>query len=124
LQYTKLDEFWRIVKLSKNWSDIILKNTLHPKTVDEAVELLISILEDRHKMLLSILKEDELTDLHFGLGLSIRNGFGLHDADSKLLLRDCGSDNSDDASAVIIKALWTKLKRDDWESKNSPLVSQ
>jgi len=110
--------------LSKNWSDIILKNTLHPKTVDEAVELLISILEDRHKMLLSILKEDELTDLHFGLGLSIRNGFGLHDADSKLLLRDCGADNSDDASAVIIKALWTKLKRDDWESKNSPLVSQ
>ena len=43
--------------MSKNWSDIILKNTLHPKTVDEAVELLISILEDRHKMLLSILKD-------------------------------------------------------------------
>ena len=67
--------------MSKNWSDIILKNTLHPKTVDEAVELLISILEYRHKMLLSILKEDELIDLHFGLGLSIRNAFGLHDAD-------------------------------------------
>ena len=74
-------------------------------------------------MLLSILKEDELIDLHFGLGLSIRNSFGLHDANSKLL-RDCGSDNPDDASAVIIKALWTKLKRDDWESKNSPLDSR
>ena len=58
--------------MSKNWSDIILKNTLHPKTVDEAVELLISILEDRHKMLLSILKED---DLLIGLGVSIRNAF-------------------------------------------------
>jgi len=31
----------------------------------------------------SILKEDELIDLHFGLGLSIRNAFGLHDANSK-----------------------------------------
>ena len=100
--------------MSKNWSDIILKNTLHPKTVDEAVELLISILEYRHKMLLSILKEDELIDLHFGLGLSIRNAFGLHDADSKLL-SDCGSDNPDDASAVIIKALWTRLKQNNWE---------
>ena len=57
--------------MSKNWSDIFLKNSLHPETVDEAVELLISILEDRHKMLLSILKEDELGDLHFGFGLSI-----------------------------------------------------
>jgi hypothetical protein len=31
------------------------------------------------------MKNDELIDLHFGLGLSIRNAFGLHD-DSKLLL--------------------------------------
>jgi hypothetical protein len=89
---------------------------MQPETVDEAVELLISILEDRHKILLSILKEDELIDLHFGLGLSIRNAFGLHDADSKLL-SDCGSDNPDDASAVIIKALWTRLKQDNWESE-------
>ena len=97
---------------------------MQPETVDEAVEWLITVLEDRHKMLLTIMREDELIDLHFGLGPSIRNAFGLHDADSKQLLRDCGSDNPDDASAVIIKALWTKLKRDDWESKNSPLVSR
>jgi len=102
--------------LSNNWSDIFLKNTMHPETVDEAVELLMTIFEDRHKMLLSISKEDELTDLHFGLGLSIRNAFGLHDTDSKLL-SDCGSDNPDDASAVIIKAVWNKLKHDDWESE-------
>jgi Domain of unknown function (DUF6794) len=61
---------------------------MQPETVDEAAELLISILEDRHNILLSILKEDERIDLHFGLGLSIRNTFGLHDADNKQLLRD------------------------------------
>ena len=58
------------------------------------------------------MREDELIELHFGLGLSIRNAFGLHDADSKLF-RDCGVDNADDASSVIIKALWNKLKHDD-----------
>ena len=84
---------------------------MQPETVDEAVERLITLLEDRHKMLLTIMREDELTDLHFGLGLSIRNSFGLHDADSKLL-RDCGVDNPDDASEVIIKALWNQLKHD------------
>jgi hypothetical protein len=102
---------WSFVKLTKDWSDVFLKNTMQPETVDEAVEWLITVLEDRHKMLLTIMREDELIDLHFGLGLSIRNSFGLHDADGKLF-RDCGVDNSDDASDVIIKALWNKLKHD------------
>ena len=98
--------------MTNNWADIFLKNTMPPETVDEAVELLMTVLEDRHKMLLAIMREDELIDLHFGLGLSIRNAFRLHDADSTLL-RDCGSDNPDDTSAVIIKALWNKLKHDE-----------
>jgi len=100
--------------VTNNWVKVLLNNTMQPETVDEAVELLISVLEDRHKMLLTILKEDDLIDLYFGLGLSIRNSFGLHEADSKLL-RDCGLDNPDDASGVIIRALWNKLKHDDCE---------
>lgn len=103
--------------MTYNWADIFLKNTLLPETVDEAVEWLITVLEDRHKMFLSILQEDDLIDLHFGLGLSIRNAFRLHDANSKLL-SDCGVDNPDDASCVIIKALWNKLQHDDWEKEN------
>lgn len=75
--------------MANNWVNVFLNNSMQPETVDEAAELLITVLEDRHNILLSILKEDELIDLHFGLGLSIRNAFGLHDADSKLL-RDCG----------------------------------
>jgi hypothetical protein len=102
---------WSFVKLTKDWSDIFLKNTMLPETVGEAVEWLITVLEDRHKMFLTLMREDELIELHFGLGLSIRNSFGLHNADCKLF-RDCGVDNSDDASDVIIKALWNKLKHD------------
>jgi hypothetical protein len=58
--------------LTNNWSDIILQNTLQPETIEEAVEQLRTVLEDRHKMHLSILKED---DLLIGLGVSIRNAF-------------------------------------------------
>ena len=96
--------------MANNWVNVFFSNSMQPETVDEAVELLISILEDRHKILLSILKEDELIDLHFGLGLSIRNAFGLHDPGSKLLA-SCGVVHPDDASGVIIQALWIKLTR-------------
>jgi hypothetical protein len=78
---------------------------MQPETVDEAVEWLITVLEDRHKMLLTIMREDELIDLHFGLGPSIRNAFGLHDADSKLR-HNCGIDNPDDASGVRRQLSW------------------
>jgi hypothetical protein len=104
--------------LSTNWSDIILKNSLHPKTVDETVELLINILEDKDMIQLADINTDKLIDLHYGLGLSIRNGFGLYDAHSKQLLHDCGSDNADDASPSIIKALSARLKQEGWGREN------
>jgi hypothetical protein len=37
-------------------------------------------------MFLSILQEDDLIDLHFGLGLSIRNAFRLHDANNAVFV--------------------------------------
>ena len=75
--------------MANNWVNVFFSNSMQPETVDEAVELLISVLEDRHKTLLTILKEDDLIDLHFGLGLSIRNAFRLHEVYSKLH-SDCG----------------------------------
>jgi len=108
-----------LVKLSKNWSDIISKNSLHPKTFDETVEWLINILEDKDKIQLAKLNTDKIIDLHFGLGSSIRNGFGLYDANSKQLLHDYGSDNADDASVSIIHALCARLKQNGWGIINS-----
>ncbi|NOS75001.1 MAG: hypothetical protein HOP36_10815 [Methyloglobulus sp.] len=55
------------------------------------------------------MSESELIDLHFGLGLAVRNAFGLHDRGSTLRL-SCGTEHPDDASQIIIQALWEKVK--------------
>jgi len=80
-----------------------------PETVNDAVDLLMRILTDEQKNEIAALQEDDLIDLHFGLGLAIRNAFGLHDLDSKLLA-DCGTKHPDDAAGVVINELWKRLK--------------
>jgi hypothetical protein len=50
-----------------------------------------------------------LINLHFSLGIAIRNAFGLHNADSKLLASSDIATHPDDVSGVIIKAFWDKL---------------
>jgi len=80
-----------------------------PKTVNDAVDLLMRILTDEQKDEIRALKEDDLIDLHFGLGLAIRNAFGLHDLDSKLLA-DCGTKHPDDGAGIVVNELWKRLK--------------
>jgi len=79
-----------------------------PETVNDAVDLLMRILTDEQKNEIAALQEDDLIDLHFGLGLAIRNAFGLHDPNSKLLA-DCGTKHPDDGAWVVVKNLHTKL---------------
>jgi hypothetical protein len=83
-----------------------------PKTVEEAVALLVGRLSDEDRSLLRSLPADELTwRLHFTLGMAIRNNFGLWGG-SVDLLRSCGSDtmSADDASSVIIRVLRERLR--------------
>ena len=83
-----------------------------PETVSDAVELLLSILNNEQKSNIAAMKEDDLIDLHFGLGMEIRNAFGLHDLGSKLLA-DCGTPHPDDGVGVVVKKLWEQLKHGD-----------
>ena len=83
-----------------------------PETVAEAVEMLLGLLSVEEKFEIAVMPKDKLFDLHFGLGLAIRNAFGLHDSGSKLL-SSCGTSHSEDASWVIISALWRALQT--WE---------
>jgi len=80
-----------------------------PKTVEEAVDLLLMLLSDDNKQNIKNTSEEDLVLLHMGLGASIRNEFGLW-KDNKELLKACGKECPDDSSSVIIKALWKKLK--------------
>jgi hypothetical protein len=64
-----------------------------PKTVDEAVALLVGRLSDKDKTLVRSLPEEELTErLHFTLGMAIRNDLGLWGENTDLL-KSCGSEH-------------------------------
>ena len=95
-----------------------------PKTIDEAVDRLISTMFKEDREALRNTTEDDLILCHFGLGAYIRNEFGLW-GDNKELLKSCGSEeytdspygdylpmivHPDDASMVIVKAIWGRLR--------------
>jgi len=82
-----------------------------PETVTESVDQLLIMLTDDQKTEISALAEDDLIDLHFTLGLAVRNAFGLHDLGGKFIA-DCGVVHPDDAAGVIVKALWDKLTQE------------
>ena len=95
--------------MTTNWPTFLQDNFKLPETVDEAVDRLMMVLDDEQKIALATLQEDDLINLHFSLGIAIRNAFGLHNADSKLLASCDIATHPDDVSEVIIKALWEQL---------------
>jgi Domain of unknown function (DUF6794) len=90
-------------------NNLISEGSYLPDTIAEAVDRLLMVLSDEQKLVIAVMDEEDLIDLHFGLGTSIRNAFRLHDPESKLLA-SCGTVHPDDASGVIIKELWNQLK--------------
>jgi hypothetical protein len=95
--------------LTTNWPTFLQDNFKLPKTVDEAVDRLMLVLDDEQKIDIATLQEDDLIYLHFSLGMAIRNAFGLHNADSRLLASCDTATQPDDVSEVIIKALWEQM---------------
>jgi len=85
-----------------DWSNQLDNIIKVPKTVDEAVDRLMSVLDDEHKLIVASMQEDELIDLHFSLGTDIRNSFGLHNENSPLLKSLGLFVHPDDVSMVII----------------------
>jgi hypothetical protein len=94
--------------LTKNWTDNFQQNFQLPETVNEAVDRLMLILNGEQKIALAGMQEEDLSNLHFSLGMAIRNAFELHEPGSKLLASCCVA-HPEDASGVIVKALWDKL---------------
>jgi hypothetical protein len=88
--------------------------TEHPKTVDEAVNCLISNLSLKDKSTITKMSEADLTNLHPTLGLGIRNRL-LYPRNDNLLesCRQVAGDKYvhwDQAASIIIKELWEKLR--------------
>ncbi|MDO8846583.1 DUF6794 domain-containing protein [Methylicorpusculum sp.] len=105
--------------MSNNWPTFLQDNSRYPETVAEAVDRLMELLSGEEKLAISVMPEEGLIDLHFNLGTTIRNAFGLHEQGSKLL-DSCNqtlhpgalyfSVHPDDASEVIIGKLWKELQ--------------
>lgn len=114
-----------------------------PRSVAEAVERLARELSQAEKDAIAEMAEGDLSELHFGLGMWVRNEFGLWQ-DNRALLLDCQrikfNDSPslpqeflsalpkewleadslapkmplfihpDDASGLILRALWARLR--------------
>lgn len=81
----------------------------YPKTVQEAVRTLLSDMTEEEKNLIRNSTEDELVHFHPSLGKYIRNRFELW-GDNYELLISCGVVHPDDASRVIMQAVWQAVK--------------
>jgi hypothetical protein len=96
---------WSFIKLTKKWPDFFQQTAKPPETVDEVVEILTPILGADEKTTIEAIREEDLTDLHFELGMAISNAFGLHEPGSQLSV-SCGAAHPDDESEMAVKMLW------------------
>ena len=88
-----------------------------PKTVEEVVDLLHNDLSLRDKVIMAQLSEDDLAStVYLAMAKIIRKEFGLYDGNTHLLDSCCSYlggkyDRYEDPAMVIVKELWTKVKR-------------
>ncbi len=105
-------EGWRL-ELEKNDQPLKHLSSLprEPQSVEEAVDTLIRVLPTESLDEITAMAEDDIIRMHHGLGLYIRNGFGLWSGNHPLL-ESCGDRNMhpDNASGVILEALWSRLQ--------------
>lgn len=76
-----------------------------PTTVDEAVNLLLTLLDDKELNQIASMLKDDLIDLHFSTGMYIRNVLQLHDRKNPL----ASLGHPDDLSLQLLDALWDRL---------------
>ncbi len=80
----------------------------YPQSISEAVNRLIAELSTEDKESLAAMTEEDLSIQHLGLGMYIRNEYGLWD--EKCPLRKGIFFEPDSCSSEIIKELWKTLK--------------
>ena len=90
-----------------------MKQKEWPGTVDEAAGVVLATLSNEEKNQIAGMAEGDLIELHFGLGMWIRNNLGLWQGNQTLMesIRQHSPDiHPDDVSMVIIEAVWKRLR--------------
>lgn len=80
-----------------------------PKTVNEAVTILLSEMSGREKLILLNIKREDLILSHLTWGEKIRNRFGLW-SDNDGLIKDAKVSHPDSVSMKIMEAVWEALQ--------------
>ena len=88
-----------------------VRSSGYPESLREAVLRLVLELEAEDLGQLSEIDENAKVSLHFGLGMWIRNNFGLWSEESALM-KELQCLHADDASSRIIDALLSHLGRE------------
>lgn len=86
-----------------------------PKTVDEAVDLLIKELSFGDRTIVANMQEEDLANLDFVFGMRIKAEFGIGRGNKDLLescRKESGQPTADPelATAIIIKCLWKAIQ--------------
>jgi len=81
-----------------------------PSTIDEAVDFILSEMNEKDKRTIMETPRDDLIKYHMGFGTAIRNKLGLWSGNTKLM-KATKKQHPDDASMVIIEALWERLQK-------------
>jgi hypothetical protein len=83
-----------------------------PTSVAETVRDIVQRLPEKDKELVRTTKKEDLIKFHHGWGTGIRNYYGLWRGNDKLILSACGRPcHPDDASMLIIEAVWAALQK-------------
>ena len=85
-----------------------MRSTRTPTTVAEVVEDIIENMSEADKANVANTPEDDLIMFHHGWGTGIRNHYNLWQ--NQALVKATGKEHADDASMVIIKAVWQALR--------------
>jgi hypothetical protein len=97
-------------------AETVMRPSRPPQNIDEAIESLISQMPLKDKATVANMSPDELPNIYSSLGDYILKNFGLLSGNQKLiescrLEADGSFEPEKDAAAIIIEALWKKLRR-------------
>ena len=89
-----------------------LPPNIWPTSISETVTDILRRMPDQDKQRVWATKKDDLIKFHHGWATGIRNHYGLRRGNDKLIVSACGKPcHPDDASMLIIEAVWTALQK-------------
>jgi hypothetical protein len=105
--------FMRLTAVEAEEDPLLLGPENWPVTVEATVKDILPLLPLYRKLEMRWMKKEENRSYeHFGLGLAIRNRYGLWRGNQQLIRSACGYDcRPDDASGLIVDAVWDALHK-------------